>query len=144
MPANWSTFGNAPSNPRSTLAMDLHIQKPLELGSPAGGETGFVRVQAKEGAHQLIFSLDTANDLILALQMANQAMRDERRKAGKPPARSAVVKLVEQIEYGVDALNQVALLRTGFQDGSTQDVPISRTQEMCRFSTKNRAVLRLC
>jgi hypothetical protein len=28
----------------------------------------------------------------------------------------------------VDALNQVALLRTGFQDGSTQDLPISRTQ----------------
>ena len=108
--------------------MDLHIQKPLELGSPAGGETGFVRVQAKEGPHQLIFSLDTANDLILALQMAKKAIRDERRKAGKPPVRSAVVKLVEQIEYGVDPFNQVALLRTGFEDGSTQDLPISRTQ----------------
>jgi hypothetical protein len=108
--------------------MDLHVQKPLELGSPAGGETGFVLVQAEEGPHQLIFSLDTANDLILALQMAKEAIREERRKAGKPPMRSAVVKLVEQIEYGVDALNQVALLRTGFQDGSTQDLPISRTQ----------------
>jgi hypothetical protein len=108
--------------------MNLHIQKPLELGSPAGGEAGFVLVQAKEGPHRLIFSLDTANDLILALQMAKKAIRDERRKAGKPPIRSAVVKLVEQIEYGVDPLNQVALLRTGFEDGSTQDLPISRTQ----------------
>ena len=108
--------------------MDLHIQRPLELGSPVGGETGFVLIQAKEGPHRFIFSLDTANDLILALQMAKKAIRDERRKAGKPPVRSAVVKLVEQIEYGVDPLNQVALLRTGFQDGSTQDLPISRTQ----------------
>jgi len=108
--------------------MNLHIQKPLELGSPAGGETGFVLVQAKEGPHRLIFSLDSANDLILALQMAKKAIRDERRKAGKPPIRSAVVKLVEQIEYGVDPFNQVALLRTGFEDGSTQDLPISRTQ----------------
>jgi len=108
--------------------MDLHIQKPLELGSPAGGETGFVLVQAEEGPRRLIFSLDTANDLILALQMAKKAIRDERRKAGKPPMRSAVVKPIEQIEYGVDPLNQVALLRTGFQDGSTQDLPISRTQ----------------
>jgi hypothetical protein len=108
--------------------MDLHIQKPLELGSPAGGETGFVLVQAREGTHQLIFSLDSANDLILALQMAKKAIRDERRKAGKPPLRSAVVKPIEQIEYGMDPLNQVALLRTGFQDGSTQDLPISRTQ----------------
>jgi hypothetical protein len=108
--------------------MDLHIQKPLALGSPAGGETGFVLVQAKEGQQQLIFSLDTANDLILALQMAKKAIREERKKAGKPPVRTAVVKLIEEIEYGVDAFNQVALLRTGFQDGSTQDLPISRTQ----------------
>ena len=28
----------------------------------------------------------------------------------------------------MDALNHAALLRTGFQDGSTQDLPISRTQ----------------
>ena len=108
--------------------MDLHIQKPLELGSPAGGETGFVLVQAEEGPRRLIFTLDTANDLILALQLAKEAIRDERRAAGKPPLRTAVVKPIEQIEYGVDALNQVALLRTGFQDGSTQDLPISRTQ----------------
>ena len=54
--------------------MNLHIQKPLELGSPAGGETGFVLVQAKEGPHRLIFSLDSANDLILALQMAKKAI----------------------------------------------------------------------
>lgn len=108
--------------------MDLHIKKPIKLGSPAGGETGFVLVQAEEGPYQLMFSLDTANDLILALQMAKKAIREERRKAGKPPVRSAVVKLVEEIEYGVDAFNQVALLRTGLQDGSTQDVPISRTQ----------------
>jgi hypothetical protein len=108
--------------------MDLHIQKPLELGSPAGGDTGFVVVQAREGPRRLIFSLDTANDLILALQLAKKAIRDERRTAGKPPIRTAVVKPIEQIEYGVDALNQVALLRTGFQDGSTQDLPISRTQ----------------
>ena len=108
--------------------MDLHIKKPLALGSPAGGETGFVLVQAEDGPHQLIFSLDTANDLILALQMAKKAIREERRKAGKPPVRSAIVKMVEEIQYGVDAFNQVALLRTGLQDGSTQDVPISRTQ----------------
>jgi hypothetical protein len=108
--------------------MDLHIQKPLALGSPAGGETGFVLVETGDGRHQLTFSLDTANDLILALQMAKKAIREERRKAGKPPMRSAVVRLVEEIEYGVDAFNQVALLRTGFEDGSSQDLPISRTQ----------------
>ena len=75
-----------------------------------------------------MFSQDTAIDLILALQMAKESTRYERRRAGKPPMRTSVVKPVEQIEYGVDALNQVALLRTGFQDGSTQDLPISRTQ----------------
>jgi hypothetical protein len=60
--------------------------------------------------------------------MAKTAIHDERKKAGKPQIHSAVVKQVQQIEYGLDVLNQIALLRTTFEDGTSQDLPISRHQ----------------
>ena len=108
--------------------MNINVKKPLRLGAPAGGDTGFVVVQAEDAAHHLNFSLDTANDLILALQQAKQAIHTERQKAGKPPIQTAIVKEVVQIEYGVDVLNQVMVLRTKFKDGSSQDLPIGRKQ----------------
>lgn len=108
--------------------MDIDIKKPLQLGSPAGGETGWIVVEAQDGQHRLSFAPDTASDLILALQQAKQSIHAERKKAGKPPLETTIVKEVQQIEYGIDALNQVAVLRTRFQDGSSQDLPLTRKQ----------------
>jgi hypothetical protein len=108
--------------------MDINIKRPLQLGAPAGGETGWIVVEAQDGQHRLSFAPDTATDLILALQQAKQAIHAERKKAGKPPLETTYVKEVQQIEYGADALNQVALLRTRFKDGSSQELPLSRKQ----------------
>lgn len=113
----------------------IAIKKPLKLGSPAGGEMGFVTVDAEDGQHELKFSHETAEDLILALRQAKKAIQDERKKAGKPPIETLVVKKVVQLEYSVDLLNEIALIRTRFEDQSTQELPIERSQipDIARF-----------
>lgn len=109
--------------------MDIDIAKPREAGSPPGGETGFVVIEASDGsAHRLNFPVKAADELIWGLQAAKHAIHIERAKAGKPPLETAYVKRVQQFEYGLDVLNEKVLLRGRFEDGSSQDLQISRKQ----------------
>lgn len=114
---------------------DFEIKKPLKAGSPAGGEAGFILLETDRGPVNLRFAHDVSVNLILAIQQAQKAIHDERQKAGKTPIQTMVVKNVAQLEYGADVLNEVALIRTRFEDQSTQDLPIARKQipDIVRF-----------
>jgi len=109
--------------------MDIDIAKPRQAGSPAGGETGFIVIEASDGGtHRLNFSIKAADELIWGLQAAKQAIHIERIKAGEPPLGTAYARRVQQFEYGLDVLNEIVLLRSRFEDGSSQDLQIGRKQ----------------
>lgn len=64
----------------------------------------------------------------LCLQTLQRHVTEERRKAGLPAIESTYLEAVERLEYGRDDVNQIALIRTRFQNGGSQDTPIEKNQ----------------
>ena len=95
-------------------------------GSQAGGESGYLELQTSEGPQRLVFSDEQAEHMIFALRSIQGSIAAERRKVGKPVVQHRLTVPVVQREFGVDAVNQVAVITTRFANGYSQDTPIGR------------------
>ena len=64
----------------------------------------------------------------ICLQALQGHVAEERRKAGLPLIEHTYVGLVQRLEFARDNLNQIAVVRTRFQNGASQDTPIEKGQ----------------
>jgi hypothetical protein len=120
---------------------ELKIGKPLRGGSPAGGETGFVELDTESETHRLVFTDEVAENLILALRQVQGAIQAERLKVGKTALQHRYLAEIERFEFLVDQINQVAVIRTRYKSGSSQDLAIERKliPEVVQFLNKTIA-----
>ena len=77
---------------------------------------------------RLAFSDDFPPTLIICLQALQGLVAEERRKAGLPAIEHTYVGIVKHLEFARDDVNQIALIRTRFQNGASQDTPIEKGQ----------------
>ena len=77
---------------------------------------------------RLAFSDDFPATFKICLQVLQGHIAEERRKAGVPAIEDAYVGIVQRLEFGRDDVNQIALIRTRFQNGPSQDTPIEKGQ----------------
>ena len=77
---------------------------------------------------RLAFSDDFPATFKICLQVLQGHIAEERRKAGLPAIEHTYVGIVQRLEFGRDDVNQIALIRTRFQNGASQDTPIEKGQ----------------
>lgn len=81
-----------------------------------------------ENTLRLTFADEFPPTLKLCLQALQGHVADERRKAGLPVIEHSYVAQIERLEFGHDDVNQVAIIRTRFQNGASQDTVIEKAQ----------------
>lgn len=115
--------------------IELKLGKPIRGGSPAGGETGFVELETEGGPHKLVFTDEVAENIILALRQVQGSIQTERLKAGKPAIQNRYMAEIDRFEFLLDHLNEVAVVRTRFTNGASQDLAIDRKRipEVAQF-----------
>ncbi len=62
----------------------------------------------------------------ICLQALQGHVSEERRKSGLPAIEHTYVVAVQRLEFHRDDVNQIALIRTRFQNGASQDTPIEK------------------
>ena len=77
---------------------------------------------------RLAFPEEFPPTLKICLQALQGHVSEEKRKAGLPAIEHAYMTAVKRLEYGRDDVNQIALIRTRFQNGASQDTPIEKGQ----------------
>ena len=75
---------------------------------------------------RLAFSDDFPATFKICLQVLQGHIAEERQKAGLPAIEHTYVGIVQRLELARDDLNQIALIRTRFQNGASQDTPIEK------------------
>ena len=116
---------------------ELKLGKPTGGGSPAGGETGFLDIDTSEGRQRLVFTDEMAEELIWALRQVQGLIQTERLKAGKHAIQHRYVVEIDRFEFLLDQLNEVAVVRTRYKNGASQDLAIERKliPEVAKFLT---------
>ena len=66
--------------------------------------------------------------LKLSIQQLQAESADKRRSAGLKVFEESYLQKIKQIEFGQDALHQVALIRTRFENGISQDTVLQKPQ----------------
>ena len=88
--------------------MDLHVDKETTL--------------------RLSFPDDFIPSLIFSLHSLQGLAVEQRRKFRLPALSSSFVTEIKDQEYWRDDINQIAMIRTRFQNGGSQDTPIEKNQ----------------
>jgi len=83
-----------------------------------------IQFETREGGLELRFTFEDAGRLIAELGAGRERIRAHHAQAGAPLAEKP--RLAERWETGIDPVNQVAVLRAHYEDGSTQDLRIAR------------------
>lgn len=91
-----------------------------------------------ENILKLTFADEFPPDLKLCLQQLQGHVSEERQKVGLPVIEHTYLQPVKRLEYHRDDLNQIALIRTRFQNGASTDTPIEKAQiqQTIEFLTK--------
>ena len=109
----------------------LVILRTLRSGALPDGKGALIEVETSEGPLELRFTAEDAERLAAAVQAARKDLEALRVKTGKPPI--AVARTPQRWETAIDPVEQQALLRTHFSDGTTETAQIPRP-EIARVS----------
>ncbi|HEY8119410.1 MAG TPA: hypothetical protein VIE91_09240 [Methylophilaceae bacterium] len=77
---------------------------------------------------RILFPATFQADIKLVLMLLQKSIADERSAVGLPAIESTYTVAVERLEYGRDDIQQIALIRTRFQNGASTDTPIEKAQ----------------
>jgi hypothetical protein len=105
---------------------ELVILRTLRTGALPNGEGAFVDIETNEGPRQFRFTAEDAERLIAALHEARNQLHAERTKSGKPPLANS--RTPQRWETAIDPVEQQAVLRTHFTDGTTEETHIPRAE----------------
>lgn len=105
---------------------ELVILGTLRAGAIEEGKGAFVEVDTNEGPHQLRFTLEDAERLVGALHEARKELQALRLKSGLPPLASG--RAPARWDTAMDPVEQTAVLRTHFTDGTTEQTHIPRRE----------------
>jgi len=106
---------------RETVIMDI-----LRAGAVDNGKGAFVEVETHEGPCEIRFTYEDGERLVAALHEARKQVEAERVKTGLPPAPAA--RRPERWETAIDPVEQNAILRTHFSDGTSEHTRIPRAE----------------
>lgn len=87
-------------------------------------EGGALQLETHAGPLELRFTFEDAGRLIADLEAARSRIREQHAHAGAPIAEKP--KIAERWETAVDPVNQVAVLRAHFGDGTADDMRVAR------------------
>lgn len=105
---------------------ELVILDTLRAGALDEGTGAFVEVDTNEGLRQIRFTSEDAERLLAALHDARRQLQAARARAGQPPV--ATARTPQRWETAVDPVEQVAVLRTRFNDDTTEETRIPRRE----------------
>lgn len=107
----------------------VNVSKALSGGCSDDKKTAWVDLYVDaETILRLAFPVEFPPDLKLALQRLQGHISEERRKVGLPDVQASYTTTVERLEYGRDDLNQIAVIRSRFGHGGSQDTVIEKGQ----------------
>lgn len=107
---------------------NVKIKRLLRGEVQSCGETAVITFESDSGTRTMEMNYETVERFILALQQLQPSMQAERAKAGKPPIAEALVKELSHVEFGIDQLNELAVLTAHYVDRSTHRLAIPRAQ----------------
>jgi hypothetical protein len=102
------------------------ILRTLRSGALPDGKGALVELETTEGPLELRFTAEDAGPLAAAVQAAREDLEALRVKTGKPPLGTA--RTPQRWETTIDPVEQQALVRTHFSDGTTETTPIPRPE----------------
>lgn len=103
--------------------------KILRVGCSDDKNTGWLDFSVDEqNVLRLAFPVEFPPDIKLALSLLQKHIAEERQKVGLPVVQHTYVDSVERLEYGTDTVNQVAVIRSRFRHGHSQDTVIEKGQ----------------
>jgi hypothetical protein len=105
---------------------ELVILRTLRSGALPDGKGAYIDVETSDGPRQLRFTLEDAERLHAALHDALSGIHAARTKAGKPPLDTT--HKPERWETALDPVEQEAVLRTHFSDGTSEETHIPRSE----------------
>ena len=105
---------------------EIVILQTLRAGAIEDGKGAFVEVETSEGPRQLRFTLADAERLIGALHEARKELQAVRVNTGLPPLEST--RAPARWDTAMDPVEQTAVLRTHFTDGTTEQTHIPRRE----------------
>ena len=105
---------------------ELVILRPLRSGALPEGKGAYLDVETHQGPCPLRFTLEDAERLVAALHAARKDLHAARTRAGQPPLPDS--HRPQRWETGIDPVEQQAVLRTHFSDGTTEETQIPRTE----------------
>lgn len=108
---------------------DIPISAVTKCGYMIDAKKAWIELKVDDdNAIRIVFPEDFPPTLGLAVQQVQGHMADERRAKGLPVLETSYVAKVKQLEFGCDDVNQVAVIRTRFENGASQDTPLSPKQ----------------
>jgi hypothetical protein len=104
----------------------LVILRTVRSGAMSDGKGAFIELETSEGRLELRFTPDDAEHFIAALQAARKDLQALRVKTGKPPLGKP--RTAQRWDTSIDPVEQQAVLRTHFTDGTTETTTIPRAE----------------
>ena len=98
----------------------------LRAGAVEERKGAFVEVDTNEGPRQLRFTSEDAERFVGALHEARRQLQAVRVNTGLPPLRSS--RAAQRWETAMDPVEQTAVLRTHFTDGTVEQTHIPRME----------------
>ena len=102
------------------------VLSTVRSGAMPDGEGAFLELETSEGMLELRFTLEDAARLAPAIQAAGKDLQGVRVKTGKPPV--SIARTPQRWETTLDPVEQQAILRTHFSDGTSEDSAIPRPE----------------
>ena len=102
------------------------ILRTLRAGALPDGKGALIEVETSAGPLELRFTPEDAEPLAAAVQAARKDLEAVRVKTGMPPVGTA--RTPQRWETTIDPVEQQALLRTHFSDGTTETARIPRPE----------------
>ncbi len=106
---------------------EIVITKPSTVGA-LGVVGGFVQFESNDGPYQIRFAAEEAAKIAESFSLAAHQIVKERQRLGMTPIQEILIKKIAALEFAADHLKHVAVLRTRFVDGTTQDTPVAQDQ----------------
>ena len=106
---------------RETVIVDIH-----RAGAIDNGKGAFIRLETNDGPCEIRFTYEDGERLIAALHEARKQVEAERVKNGIPPA--PATRQAERWETAIDPVEQTAIVRTHFSDGTSEHTRIPRAE----------------
>lgn len=106
---------------KETVIVDIH-----RAGAIDNAKGAFVQLVTNDGPCELRFTYEDGERLIAALHEARKQVEAERVRSGIPPAPAS--RRPERWETAIDPVEQTAILRTHFTDGTSEHTRIPRAE----------------